>query len=118
MRLLLLPPPLQGSRQLAAATHGGPSPAAAAAASGGQQAPVMRAAMLAIGNELLSGAVTDTNTPWLARLLYSRGVDLVGGWVDLVGGWVRLVASGTVDCQGRERYPALAQREAPGLHGW
>jgi len=27
--------------------------------------------------QVLSGSVTDANTPWLAKLLYSRGVDLV-----------------------------------------
>lgn len=35
-----------------------------------------RAAMLVIGNEILNGSVTDANTPWLAKLLWSRGVDL------------------------------------------
>ncbi|CAL5224230.1 g6882 [Coccomyxa viridis] len=38
---------------------------------------VPKAAMLIIGNEILNGSVVDTNTPWLAKLLYSRGVDLV-----------------------------------------
>lgn len=36
-----------------------------------------KAAFLVIGNEILNGSVTDTNTPFLAKLLYSRGVDLV-----------------------------------------
>jgi hypothetical protein len=25
---------------------------------------------MVIGNEVLSGSITDTNTPWLAKLLY------------------------------------------------
>jgi len=32
---------------------------------------------MVIGDEILSGSVTDANTPWLAKQLYSRGVDLV-----------------------------------------
>lgn len=36
-----------------------------------------RAAIVVIGDEVLSGRVQDANTPWLAKLLYSRGVDLV-----------------------------------------
>jgi len=39
--------------------------------------PHDKAALLVIGNEILSGSVTDTNTPWLAKLLWSRGVDLL-----------------------------------------
>ena len=35
------------------------------------------AALMIIGNEVLSGSIADANTPWLGRLLYSRGVDLV-----------------------------------------
>lgn len=35
------------------------------------------AALMIIGDEVLSGGVADANTPWLARLLHSRGVDLV-----------------------------------------
>jgi molybdenum cofactor synthesis domain-containing protein len=35
------------------------------------------AALMIIGNEVLSGSIADANTPWLARLLHSRGVDLV-----------------------------------------
>jgi len=30
----------------------------------------MKAAILIIGNEILSGSVADTNTPWLAKLLF------------------------------------------------
>lgn len=33
-------------------------------------ATVPKAAALIIGNEILSGSITDTNTPWLAKLLY------------------------------------------------
>lgn len=29
-----------------------------------------KAAALIIGNEILSGSIVDTNTPWLAKLLY------------------------------------------------
>ncbi|MEW5310447.1 MAG: hypothetical protein WDW38_002246 [Sanguina aurantia] len=36
-----------------------------------------KAALLIIGAEILSGGITDVNTPWLAKLLYSRGIDLV-----------------------------------------
>jgi hypothetical protein len=39
--------------------------------------PPPKAAALVIGNEVLSGKIQDTNTAWLARLLYARGVDLV-----------------------------------------
>jgi len=35
------------------------------------------AALMIIGNEVLSGSIADANTPWLAKLLYSRGVDLI-----------------------------------------
>ena len=36
-----------------------------------------RAALLVIGDEILAGAVTDVNTPFLAKTLHARGVDLV-----------------------------------------
>ncbi|KAF5832752.1 MoaB/Mog domain-containing protein [Dunaliella salina] len=36
-----------------------------------------KACLLVIGDEVLSGSIADANTPWLARLLYSRGVDLI-----------------------------------------
>lgn len=32
---------------------------------------------MVVGTELLNGSIADANTPWLAKLLYSRGVDLV-----------------------------------------
>ena len=32
------------------------------------------AALLIVGSEVLSGAIADANTPWLARLLTARGV--------------------------------------------
>ena len=38
------------------------------AADAGSEAP--KAAALIIGNEILSGSITDTNTPWLAKLLH------------------------------------------------
>lgn len=37
----------------------------------------MRAAILTIGNELVSGDTENTNASWLARRLASRGVDVV-----------------------------------------
>jgi len=37
----------------------------------------MSAALLIVGSEVLSGAIADANTPWLARLLTARGVDLM-----------------------------------------
>lgn len=39
--------------------------AAAAPAAAGQQVP--QAALVVIGDEILSGSITDTNTPWLAK---------------------------------------------------
>ena len=36
-----------------------------------------RAAALVIGDEILSGAIQDSNTPWLAKMLHSQGVDMV-----------------------------------------
>lgn len=36
-----------------------------------------KAAMMVIGDEILSGSVQDSNTPWLAKFLRARGVDLV-----------------------------------------
>ena len=38
--------------------------------------PALQAAMLVIGDEILKGSISDSNTPWLAKLLFSRGVDL------------------------------------------
>jgi molybdenum cofactor synthesis domain-containing protein len=38
---------------------------------------VRKAAMMVIGDEILSGSVQDSNTPWLAKFLRARGVDLV-----------------------------------------
>jgi len=35
------------------------------------------AALMVIGDEILKGSIVDANTPWLAKYLYSRGVDLV-----------------------------------------
>jgi len=37
----------------------------------------VKAAILIIGNEILSGSVADANTPWLAKLLFNQGVELV-----------------------------------------
>ena len=36
-----------------------------------------RAAVLVIGDEVLSGAIQDTNAPWLAKLLHSRGCNMM-----------------------------------------
>jgi hypothetical protein len=51
--------------------------AGAAAASTTTPAAAPKAALLIIGDEILQGSIADANTPWLAKLLYSRGVDLV-----------------------------------------
>ncbi|GLC39458.1 hypothetical protein PLESTM_000899900 [Pleodorina starrii] len=48
---------------------------ASSAASAAPEAP--RAALVVIGDEILAGSVVDTNTSWLAKLLHSRGVDLI-----------------------------------------
>lgn len=32
--------------------------------------PPMKAAAMVVGDEILNGKVTDTNTPWLAKLLF------------------------------------------------
>ena len=36
-----------------------------------------KAAALIIGNEILNGQIADTNLPWLAKMLYNRGLDMV-----------------------------------------
>jgi len=36
-----------------------------------------KAAALMIGNEILNGQIADTNLPWLAKMLYNRGIDMV-----------------------------------------
>jgi molybdopterin biosynthesis enzyme MoaB len=48
---------------------------AAAADASGQR--IDKAAALVIGDEILSGAIQDSNTPWLAKLLHSQGVDMM-----------------------------------------
>jgi molybdenum cofactor synthesis domain-containing protein len=50
--------------------------AAAAAARPPRPPPPPTAALLIVGSEVLSGSITDANTPWLARLLTAQGVDL------------------------------------------
>jgi len=45
-------------------------------------API-RAALVAVGDELLSGAQTDSNSPWLARALAELGIPVTG--IELVG---------------------------------
>lgn len=54
--------PLSDHRAASFATHAGDS---------------KKAAMMVIGDEILSGSVQDSNTPWLANFLRARGVDLV-----------------------------------------
>eukprot|EP00198_Chlamydomonas_reinhardtii_P000221 XP_001689556.1 predicted protein [Chlamydomonas reinhardtii] len=49
--------------------------AAQSAAAAASESP--KAALVIIGDEVLAGSITDTNTPWLAKLLHSRGVDLI-----------------------------------------
>ena len=61
----------------AAQSRGGVASATAAAAASGDAAAAPKAALLIIGDEILKGSISDANTPWLAKLLYSRGVDLV-----------------------------------------
>ena len=54
--------------------------AAASASAGAPSTPpplATRLAFLAVGDELLSGAVTDANTPWAATRLTARGADVV-----------------------------------------
>lgn len=58
----------------------------------------MKAAALVIGNEILSGKVTDTNTPFLARHLRAQGVELVRvavvpDEVPTIAAWARLLAA-------------------------
>jgi molybdopterin-biosynthesis enzyme MoeA-like protein len=41
------------------------------AASSSVEAP--KAAIMVVGDEILAGSITDTNTPWLAKLLHRWG---------------------------------------------
>mmetsp|Transcript_8943 Transcript_8943/g.17790 ORF Transcript_8943/g.17790 Transcript_8943/m.17790 type:complete len:323 (-) Transcript_8943:134-1102(-) len=43
----------------------------------GDDVNTVKAAFMVIGDEILSGSVQDSNTPWLAKFLRARGVDLV-----------------------------------------
>jgi len=43
----------------------------------GTELNAKKAAMLCVGDEILNGTIVDTNTPWLAKFLHARGVDLV-----------------------------------------
>jgi hypothetical protein len=47
--------------------------------------PAPKAAALIIGNEILSGSITDTNTPWLAKLLH-RSASLPGSLLNTLSG--------------------------------
>jgi nicotinamide-nucleotide amidase len=40
----------------------------------------MKACIVSVGNELLNGQTTDTNTVWLAGKLFEAGIPTVGGW--------------------------------------
>jgi nicotinamide-nucleotide amidase len=40
----------------------------------------MKACIVSIGNELLNGQTTDTNTAWLSGRLFETGIATVGGW--------------------------------------
>ena len=40
----------------------------------------MKACIVSIGNELLNGQTTDTNSSWLAGRLLELGIATVGGW--------------------------------------
>ena len=40
----------------------------------------MKACIVSVGNELLNGQTTDTNTVWLAGRLFEAGIPTVGGW--------------------------------------
>lgn len=76
---------IRGLPSLRAAAPGAPRPPrppppstrCAAALSAAQDLPPVKAALMIIGDEVLAGSITDANTPWLAKLLHSRGVDLV-----------------------------------------
>jgi len=68
------PPPV---RSAVAATRLATANAPRLSSSSAAAAVAPKAALLVIGDEILQGSITDANTPWLARLLYSRGVDLV-----------------------------------------
>lgn len=50
---------------------------AAASSADPESSTPKKAAMMVIGDEILSGSVQDSNTPWLAKFLRARGVDLV-----------------------------------------
>lgn len=68
-------PPLRQMHRAATAAAAGAARAASSAASAslssaGAAAVAPKAALLIIGNEVLSGRVQDANTPWLAKLLY------------------------------------------------
>jgi nicotinamide-nucleotide amidase len=59
---------------------------------------VARAAILTIGNELVSGDTENTNASWLARRLASRGVDValvaaVPDELETIARWVRELAA-------------------------
>ena len=43
----------------------------------GTESNERKAAMLCVGDEILNGAIVDTNTPWLAKFLHAKGIDLV-----------------------------------------
>jgi hypothetical protein len=68
-----------GARRLRAAAprlRRGMHASAPRASSAAPAAMPPKAAALIIGNEVLSGKIQDTNSVWLARMLYARG----GAW--------------------------------------
>ena len=40
----------------------------------------MKACIISIGNELLSGQTVDTNAAWLSNQLLEAGIAVAGGW--------------------------------------
>lgn len=42
----------------------------------------MKACIVSIGNELLNGQTTDTNTAWISGRLFETGIATVGGWTE------------------------------------
>jgi molybdenum cofactor synthesis domain-containing protein len=64
----------RGARVLPGPSRSGRAAPFASSAAAAEPPPT--AALLIVGSEVLSGAIADANTPWLARLLTAQGVDL------------------------------------------
>ena len=56
--------------------HSGPKLAASPSMAAQQGGSILQAGLLIIGDEILSGAVSDSNAEWLGKLLHLRGVKL------------------------------------------